>query len=473
MEVGVMLYIKPIRDSSKQWEMIMHYAARGCTSFFTIAALTLLIPLAASSAEGTWPQFRGPNAIPFAEDNPDLPETWSTTENVAWVTDIPGLGWSGPVVWGNKVFLTTVGATGDFERPRDGLYLPFGRKTPPDVEHSWYVYCIELDSGEVLWRRLVNKEKPRFPRHPKNTYASETPATDGERVYVLFGDLMLLALDMEGNEVWRQPIEYKKNKYDYGAAASPIVHDGQVIMVYDNEEASYIASFDAETGKQNWRTEREEISSWATPYVWENELRTEIVTNGKNRVRSYDLSGKLLWEFDGRMSWAVIAQPFSSHGLLYVNSGYFGDKHRPVYAVRPGASGDISLHENETHNEFIAWYQPAAGNYNTSPLVYGDFYYSLLDLGFLECYDALTGEQEYGRQKISPKRRASFTASPWAYNGKIFCLSEQGETFVIEAGPEFKVLHQNSLEEMCMSSPAILDDSIIIRTISKLYRIKK
>ena len=444
-----------------------------------VPKFTVMFGLAALFQQGLaysgddWPQFRGPTMNAAVADNPNLPETWSTTENVEWVTDIPGLGWSSPVVWGNKIFLTTVGATGDFERPKAGLYAPRGRSVPPDVEHSWYVYCIDLESGEVEWQRLINQEKPRFPRHPKNTYASETPATDGERVYVIFGDLGLFAFDMDGNEVWRQPFEYKKNMSDYGTASSPIVYDGQVIMIYDNSEASYIASFDAKTGEQNWRTERDEVSSWATPYVWENEHRTEIVTNGKNRVRSYDLSGKLLWDFDGQMSWACIATPFSSHGMVYVNSGYFGDKHRPVYAIRPGASGDLTLGDDEISNEYIAWYVPDAGNYNTSPLVYGDFYYSLLDLGFLECYSPVTGEQVYGRQKISTKGRANFTSSPWAYNGKVFCLSEQGETYVIKAGPEYELLHQNSLGEMCMSSPAIVGDRLIIRTISKLYSIKK
>lgn len=435
--------------------------------------LVACFPQSPAYSDDNWPQFRGPTMNAAVADNPNLPDTWSRTENVEWVTDIPGLGWSSPVVWGNKIFLTTVGATGDFERPKAGLYNGRGREIPPDVEHEWFVYCIDLESGEIEWRRMVNQEKPRFPRHPKNTYASETPATDGERVYFLFGDLGLYAFDMDGNEVWRQLIDFKKNMSNYGTAASPIVHDGQVIMIYDNIEGSYIASFDAKTGAPKWRTEREEISSWASPFVWENEVRKEIVTNGKNRVRSYDLSGKLLWEFDGHMSWACIATPFASHGMVYVNSGYFSDKHRPVYAIRPGASGDITLEDDEMSNEFIAWYQPLAGNYNVSPLVYGDFYYSLLDLGYIECYNARTGEQYYERQKLSTEGRATFSASPWAYNGKVFCLSEQGKTYVLREGPEYELLHENDLGEMCVSSPAIVGDRLIIRTISKLYSIKK
>jgi hypothetical protein len=173
------------------------------------------------------------------------------------------------------------------------------------------------------------------------------------------------------------------------------------------------------------------------------------------------------------MSSNVIPTPFASHGMVYIESGYVGDKHRPVYAIRAGATGDISLEDGETSNGFIAWYQPLGGTYNTSPLVYGEYYYNIHDRGFFECYNALTGEQVYDRIKISERGRATFTASPWAYNGKIFCLSEQGNTYVVKAGPEFELLSVNPLGEMCVASPAVVGDRVIIRTASKLYSIKK
>jgi outer membrane protein assembly factor BamB len=427
----------------------------------------------AAFAEDTWPQFRGSAMNPALEDNPNLPETWSTTENVEWATDIPGLGWSSPVVWGNKVFLTTVDAAGNFEQPKDGLYNGRGRPIPLDMEHGWVVYCLELESGDVLWKRQVRTGKPVVSRHPKATYASETPTTDGQRVYFLFGDVALYCFDMEGNELWNHEITPYRTKYDYGAAASPILYDDKVIMIYDNLESSYIAAYNKVTGEEMWRTERNETMSWATPYIWENEQRTEIITTGKNRVRSYDLNGNLIWEMDGRNSWACIPSPFASDGLLYVDSGYVGDEHRPVYAIRPGATGDITMAEGQTSSEFVAWYQPEAGNYNTSPLVYRGLYYSVLDRGGFECYDAKTGDQVYSQKKIVDKGRTTFTASPWAYNGKVFSLSEQGNTYVVEAGPNFKLLHQNSLDELCIACPAIVGDRVIIRTVSKLYSIKK
>jgi outer membrane protein assembly factor BamB len=418
-----------------------------------------------------WTQFRGPTMNATVADHPDLPEQWSQTENVEWVTDIPELGWSSPIVWGTRVFVTTVTSDGDFEKPKPGLYAPRGRSEPPPARHDWRVYCLDLKSGEVLWMRSVKVAVPEFPRHQKNTYASETPTTDGERVYVRFGDLGIYAFDMDGNEVWTHPIPFKSTMSDWGSASSPILEGNLLIVLYDNEEDSWIAALDKRTGDEVWRTARDEVSSWATPYIWKNSQRTEIVTSGRKRIRSYDLTGELLWEMDGRMSWASIATPFSSHGLVYVTSGYFQDSHRPVYAIRPGASGDISLRENATSSEYVAWYLPRAGNYNTSPLVYGEIYYSLLDRGFFESYDAKTGEPVYGRQRI--RVGASFTSSPWAYNGKIFALSEQGDTYVLRAGPQFEVLGVNSLDEMAMASPAIVGDRLIIRTRSKVYSIRK
>ena len=435
-----------------------------CASVLALSATVV------SAANDNWPHFRGPTMNATVADNPNLPETWSETENVEWVADIPGIGWSSPVVWGNRVFLTTVTAEGDFEQPKPGLYAPNGRPEPPPLEHDWLVYCLDLESGDVLWQRSVKSGRPDFPRHMKNSYASETPTTDGERVYVRFGELGLFTFDMDGNEVWSVLIPHKRTKADWGSASSPVLHDDKLIVLYDNEEESWLAALDKRTGEEIWRTAREEVSSWASPYIWENDQRTEIVTSGVNRIRSYDLDGNLLWEMNGQMSWASIATPFSSHGLVFVNSGYFRDEHRPAYAIRPGASGDISLRDGATSNEYIAWYQPKAGNYNTSPLVYGDTYYSLLDRGFFESYDVLTGELIYQhRVQVA----ASFTSSPWAYNGKIFALSEQGDTYVIRAGREFEIMGVNSLNEMAMASPAIVGDRLLIRTQSKIYSIKK
>ncbi len=351
--------------------------------------------------------------------------------------------------------------------PSRGLYLGQGVREPAKGVHHWMVYCFDLNTGKEIWKHEAHAGRPKVPRHPKSTYASETPTTDGERLYVLFGDLGLYCYDFNGKPLWSQSIEPKKTFFDYGAAASPVVHDGQVIVVYDNLEDSWIAAFDAKTGDERWRTPRDETHSWATPFVWENDLRTEIVVPGKKRNRSYSLSGKLLWEFDGRMSNLVIPSPFAAHGLCYIASGYVGDAHRPTFAVRPGASGDITPRGDFTDSEFIAWYQGKSAPYNPSQIVYGDYLYTLYDQGFLTCHDAKTGEEIFGKQRFSP--RGSFTASPFAYNGHLFFLSEDGLTYVVKAGPEFEIVARNELDELCIASPAIVGDKLLIRTASRLY----
>lgn len=433
-------------------------------------SLTLLLLLTAAGsaiADDNWPRFRGPNADGVTADNDRLPVIWNKTENVEWVADVPGWGWACPVIWGDQIFVSTVVSDEENDRPQKGLYLGQGVRTPAKGTHHWMVYCFDLKTGSARWKIEAHTGQPKVPRHPKSTYASETPTTDGERLYVLFGDVGLYCFDFNGNQLWSHEIEPKKTFFDYGAAASPIVHDGQVIVLYDNLEESYLASFDCETGNQLWRTEREEAGTWATPLIWKNELRTEIVTCGRGKNRSYDLSGKLIWEFDGRMSNLVIPSPFAVSGLLYITSGYVGDKHRPVFAIKPGAAGDISLIDDATSNDFIAWYRPRAGPYNPSPIVYGKYYYTLYDRGFLTCHDALTGDQVYDKQRFAPG--ASFTASPWAYNNRLFFLSEDGDTYVVEAGPEFKLQHTNSLDELCLSTPAMSREKLLIRTASKLY----
>jgi outer membrane protein assembly factor BamB len=417
--------------------------------------------------QDNWPRFRGPNADGVARDDARLPSNWNKSENVRWVADVPGLGWSSPIVWNGKVFLTTVVSDEENDAPKKGLYLGRGVKEPAKGVHHWLVQCFDLKTGKELWKREAHKGNPQVPRHPKNTYGAETATTDGQRLYVLFGDLGLYCYDLDGKPLWSQKIEPKKTLSNFGAAASPIVHDGQVIVIYDNQDESFIASFDAATGEHRWRNQRDETSTWATPLIWKTGSRTEIVACGRVKNRSYDLSGKLLWEFDGRMSGLVIPSPFVAHGMLYITSGYVGDQHRPVFAIKPGASGDITLASGATSNEYIAWYQPKAGPYNPSPIVYGDYYYTLYDRGFLTCHNALTGEEVYGKQRFAPG--ASFTSSPWAYNGKLFFLSEDGDTYVVKAGPEYELLQTNSLDELCLSSPAVSDGKLLLRTASRLY----
>jgi outer membrane protein assembly factor BamB len=414
-----------------------------------------------------WPQFRGPGATGVAE-GAALPDTWSTTQNVKWKTAIPGQGWSSPIAWGDRIFLTSAIAVGEIETPRRGLYFQ-GERPTPTVEHRYVVYAIDFATGRIAWQREVHRGVPGSARHLKNTFASETPATDGTRVYAAFGNVGIFAFDFSGQQLWSVPIEARATRNGWGTASSPIVHDGRVYFTNDNEEASWLIALDAATGKQIWKVERPRETNWATPFIWRNAVRTEIITNGTSAIRSYALDGTPLWTLRPS-STHVIPTPFASGDLLYVSSGYVGDSNRPVYAIKAGGAGDISLKPGETSNAWIAWALPQGGTYNVSPIVYNGRFYTLFDRGFFTNHDAKTGKEIYTKVRLDPTA-SGFTASPWAYNGKIFAMSEDGTTYVIAAGDEFKIIGQNALDEFTMASPAIHRDSLLIRTASNLYRI--
>lgn len=429
---------------------------------------TLFSAIKHVGAQDNWPQFRGPGARGYA-DAPHPPTTWSVTENIEWRRDIPGRGWSSPIVWGDKIFLTSVIAEGEVEEAKKGLYFGGERLKPSPHRHVWMVYCLNLTDGEILWQRKVHEGAPQTTIHIKNSYASETAATDGERVYFCFGNLGIFCFDFEGNPLWTHRIEPRATRFGWGTSASPVVHDGVVYYVNDNEQESYLLALSASTGQEIWRTARDEPSNWSTPFIWRNRLRTEIVTAGTGGIKSYDLQGNLLWSLQG-MSSITIATPYEYDGNVVVSSGYVMDPRRPIYVIRPGASGDISLEEGATQNEFVVWSQPRAAPYNPSTLVYQDRLYVLYDRGMISCFDARTGEMRYDRERL----KGDFTSSPWAYDGKVFCLNEDGVTFVLAAGDEFKLLHENKLAEddMGMATPAIVGERLLIRTGPRIYSIK-
>jgi outer membrane protein assembly factor BamB len=446
---------------------------------FSVFAIAVLITSGVAVSAENWPQFRGARAG-IAADDPALPDTWSATENVAWKIAVPGRSWSSPIVWGDHIFVTSaINTAGDEPLRPTSEYVGRsvgGTMTAADLERvstplRWVLYDVDFKTGKVRWEREVGRGVPPQPRHQKNSHAAETPVTDGDRVYAYVGNVGIFAFDLAGKPLWSKPLPPVKVRQGLGSAASPVLYKDRLYIVNDNDEQSYVAAYNKMTGEQLWRVERKEGSNWATPFIWENARRTEIVTAGTGRIRSYDLDGKLLWELAG-MSIYAIPTPFAANGLLYIASGYPGDQLRPTYAIRPGATGDISLKPDQTTNDYIAWSHPTLGPYNPSTLVYGGCYYTLLDRGFLTCNDPQTGKEIYPRQRVTMDA-TSFTASPWAYNGNVFLMSEDGDTYVIQAGPEFKALGKNSLGEMTLATPAIANGSVIIRTASKLYRISR
>ncbi|RLS35615.1 MAG: serine/threonine protein kinase [Planctomycetota bacterium] len=433
-----------------------------------VGALAIFVLMAAARAEeGNWPAFRGPQARGVSATG-GMADHWSVTENVAWKTDLPGRGWSSPVVWGTRVFVTTVESTGPIEEAKKGLYFGGDRAAPAEMQHRWKVLCLDLTSGALLWEKTVHEGMPAQPIHIKGSYASETPIADGERLWCLFGNVGLFCFDHDGNQLWDRPLPARAMRNGWGTASSPVLHDGRLYLVNDNQDESEIVALEAASGREVWRVARDEGSNWATPYVWVTPTRTEIVTPGTGQVRSYGTAGELLWTLRG-MSAITIATPYEHDGLLCVSSGYVLDKSKPLYAIRPGASGDISLAAGETSNASIAWCQPTAAPYNPTTLSVDGRLFVLHDRGFLAAYAGSDGRELFGPQRI-PEGRA-FTASPWAADGKIFCLNEDGVTSVFRAGDSFEPLHTNTLAEddMCMATPALAGERLLIRTAARLY----
>ncbi|GMV20430.1 MAG: hypothetical protein AMXMBFR57_03790 [Acidimicrobiia bacterium] len=454
--------------------------------------------VASGRGPADWPQFRGSGASGVA-DAANLPVTFSTTENVRWVAEIPGRGWSSPIVWGDRVFVTAAINSGDFKAPSTGIFgndyaaeltsqgLPPDevnrRVIARDIELSdeasevrYMVYALDARSGKVLWQQEAHKGKPAGGRHRKNTYASETPATDGERVYASFGgNVGVFAYRLDGTPVWRKTWTPQPIYLDFGTASSPVVHQGRVYQMHDNEGASFLTALDAATGKEIWSVDRSGFetrakSGWATPFIWTHASRTEIVTIGKGLVIAYGLDGKELWRMRG-MTQAT-PSPAAGDGLLFVGSGSQGETNRPLYAITPGASGDISLAQGQERNAFVTWFQPRFAAYTGSPLLYRGRIYSINDNGIMQVANAETGKEIY-KARVGGGG-LTFSASPLGSNGRIYATSEDGDVVVFDAvSDEYKELAKNSLGEMSLATPAIAGDSLYVRTATKLYRIAR
>ncbi|HLY19306.1 MAG TPA: PQQ-binding-like beta-propeller repeat protein [Bryobacteraceae bacterium] len=463
--------------------------AKGLAAFLWLSILL-------RAGEPDWPQFRGPDLNPVGVSK-SLPDRWSTTENVEWAANIPGRGWSSPIVTSGKIFVTTAVTEGKSKLPQTGTtystdYLhelkarglkdeeAEARLIERDIEmpnevmlHYW-VYCVDLQTGAVDWKYELYSGHPPGGRHRKASFTSETPITDGKVVYVYIGNLGLWAFDLKGKVLWSAKLDVYPMYGDCGTGASPALAGDQIIILSDNEKQQFIASYDKRSGKRLWRTGRDLKvayirSGWSTPFVWKNALRTEIVAMGPGAAVSYDLEGKELWHLAG-MSMIAIPTPFAYDGWLYVDGGSKG----PMFAVKPGASGDISLKQDapERSNEFVVWSDAKGGTYSPTPVVYEGGLYVLNEVGILTRFDAKTGAQSYRQRLARDGGSGAFTSSPWAYNGRIFCLDEEGTTYVVKAGEKFEVLRVNSLDEMALATPAMAGDRLLLRTESKLYSIR-
>ena len=440
----------------------------------TAGAATGPLP-AASAATGSWPSFRGAQAAGVA-DGQRLPDRWNpvTGEGVLWRTAIPGLAHSSPIVWGDLVFVTSAISSRNDATFKPGLYGD-GDASADQSRHRWMLYAVDKRTGKVRWERTAVEGEPRNKRHIKSTYASASPATDGRIVVAWFGSQGIHAYDMAGTLRWTVDLgrvdmgAYDIPTYEWGPASSPIIWNGLVIIQCDTQADSFVIALDAATGDTVWKTERDELPSWGTPTVVETPGGPELVTNASNYVRGYDpKTGRELWKIGGS-SKITAPTPIAAAGLHLVASGRAPE--RPIFAVRPGARGDLTLPRGQAESAQVAWSKTGRGSYMPTPLFYQGLVYVLANNGVFDAYDAATGKEVY-RQRL-PLVGSGYSASPVAADGKIYLANEDGEMLVVQAGATFAHVATNSMGEPLMATPALSEGVMYVRGLSTLSAIGK
>lgn len=438
----------------------------------------VVVTLIAAAAQATepasdnWPSFRGPNASGIAEGHA-LPTKWNAQagENVKWKTPIPGLGHASPVIWGDRIFVTaTVSSTGD-PYLRVGLYGE-SPDHPENVDHDYNLYCLDKNSGKILWQQTAHTGHPKVKRHIKATHANCTPTTDGKHVVAFFGSQGLFCYDMRGKLIWKKDLgRFDAGPADavgleWGFASSPVIHGDRLYLTCAARNVSYVTAYDVASGSEIWKTDRPLYPGWHSPGIYTGTGPAQLVTNGYEHIGGYDLAtGKELWKMHGGGD-VPVPTPIFAHDLIYITNAH-GAK-SPVYAIKPTATGDITLADKERSNEHIAWSHPKIGNYMQTPLVYGDYLFTCRDSGIVACYDATTGKKLYKKRLDSG---VGFTASPVAGDGKIYFTSEEGDVHVLEIGPKFERLATNPMGEITMATPAISEGVLYFHTRANLVAI--
>ncbi len=437
----------------------------------SLLTLTLGALPAQSDAETAWPGFHGPHGRGVAEGFETATE-WDVEsgKNIAWQTAIPGLSHSSPVIWGDMVFVNTSIRQGDKEGEEElkvGLYGDI-RPVEDDSEFDFQLLCVDRKSGEVRWSKSVWRGKPAIPRHPKGTHAASTPATDGEHVATFLGSEGLHVYTVAGEKLWSKDFGvldscfFAMPKAQWGWASSPIIHDGRVYVQADAHEGSFVAAFDVATGKQVWRTDRAEKSTWCTPTVHIGEGRRQLVLNGWKHIGGYDLdSGKPLWWLAGKGDLPV-PRPAVAHDMFFLTSSHGGTQ---ILAVAANSKGELSM---EADGKQMVWSSKRFGAYMQTPIVYGDELYVCRDNGVITCWDARTGTQHY-RERLTAG--FGYTSSGVAADGKLYYSSEEGDVHVVKAGPEFELLGVHEFGETVMATPAISRGMLLYRTRTKLVAI--
>jgi outer membrane protein assembly factor BamB len=419
-----------------------------------------------------WPQFRGPASSGIG-DGEHPPAKWDVPAgvNLAWATPIPGLGHSSPVLWGDRLFVTS--AVGEQPEPEPRIAGPSDNVAEP-WKHSWRLYCLDRKTGGILWERTAAEGLPATRRHPINSFASASPATDGHTVVAVFESQGLFAYTVEGQLLWKQDLgtldlgPIYDPDYQWGTGSSPILYRDLVIVQVDRQQGSFLAAFALKDGRLQWKKQRDESPSWGTPNVSPGPGRPELVTNATNSARAYDpATGEELWRFKTGNSMITAATPVFGLDLIFIANGF--RPLQPIYAIRPGGQGDISLGEGEMANAHVAWSLKGGGPYYTTPLLYGELLYILSDRGILTSYYAKTGEIVY-RQRLG--NGGPFFASPVAADGLIYLAGMSGEVYVVRAGVEYALVAVNPVGESLYATPAIADGTLYLRGRHRVFALR-
>lgn len=424
--------------------------------------------------ERQWTMYRG-NYASGVLDNANLPAEWSTEldKNIAWKTKIPGLGHSCPVVWGDNIFVTTAVSELDEGDVKTGIYGSIGSVQDSSV-HDWKLYCINKKSGEIKWQQTACSGVPEQKRHPMSSHANCTPATNGEYVVAFFGSEGLYCYNLKGELQWEKDFGVLKSTFflvpqaEWEFSSSPLIHKNVVIIQCDVMENSFVAAYDIKTGKELWKQSRDEYPGWCTPNIYSNGDKDVVAVNGFKHRGGYDFNtGEEIWRMSGGGDIPV-PTPVVGDEFVYFNSAH--GKVSPIYAVKKKVSGDITLAEKETSNEFISWAKLRGGSYMGTMLIYGDYLYNARWNGRLTCFNAQTGEEMYS-EKVGEGN--SYTSSPVAADGVIYITDNDGNVYSVQAGPEYELLKTNRLGEVCMSTPAIAEDYLFFRTARHLVAVSK
>ncbi len=437
-----------------------------------IAILIASVISTAAFADDNWPQFRGDGGLGIGSGNPPTEWDVKTGKNVSWKTPIPGLGHSAPIVWRDRVFLTTAVNT-DTDNPsvETGWSGVAGESAKDTGEWTWRVHCLQLETGKIRWTKDARVGQPAIKRHLKASHANCSPATDGQYVVAFFGSEGLYCFDIDGRLIWKQDFgklasgPYDAPELEWGFASSPIIYDGLVIVQCDCLNNNFVAVLDIKTGNEIRRIDRlGEVATWSTPLVVTTEDRQQIVCNGYRQMAGYDLkTGDRIWHLSGGGD-VPVPTPLYADGLIYLTNGH---GRSPIYAIQPTATGDLTPSKDGTVKPGMAWWQSRDGSYMPTPLIKGQRLYTCNDNGRLDVRDAKTGDLIY-RQRVG-RASHTFSASAVAAGGHVYFMSEQGEVTVIDEGSQYHEVATNDFAEAIMATPAISGDRLLIRTVRNLY----